>query len=93
MTLGLDIEGMALEIVSLPSPSNRRQTVRKVNANSSKGSMEMPAVAPSFNNQMFKIPLALSTQQQSSNTTLKGGNNSVKNNINKQQQAQKGPTT
>ena len=86
MTLGLDIEKMALNIVSLPSPSNRRQTVRKVNANSSKGSMEVPAGVPSFSNQMFKppqLPLALSTQQQSSNTTLKGGNNSVRNNINK----------
>ena len=49
--LGLDIENMALNIVSLPSPTNRRQIVRKINAPSAKGSMEMDA--PSFNLNMM----------------------------------------
>ena len=53
--LGLDIEGMALQIVSEPSPTNRRQTVRKVNAPSMKGSIELP----SFNLNMMKRPMGI----------------------------------
>lgn len=47
MHLGLDIEGMALQIVSEYSPTNRRQVVRKINAPSGKGSMAFDEV-PSF---------------------------------------------
>ena len=62
MTLGLDIEGMALQIVSEPSPNNRRQTVRKVNATSSKGSVD---IGPSFTSKMFNLPLNIEAQQSS----------------------------
>ena len=92
--LGLDIEGMALHIVSEPSPTNRRQTVRKVNAPSS--SMDIP----SFNMNMFTSaggpPQAPSPVYQTSENTNGGaitgrtaGFNSVRNNLVQQQKQQK----
>ena len=55
-TLGLDIEAQAYALVSEPSPKNTRQTVRKVNAPSPKGSMSFTSNAPpSFAQHMHMV--------------------------------------
>lgn len=54
-TLGLDIDRIALELVSAPSPTGRRQVVRRINKGSKQGSVQ--GDAPSFSKlSMMKIP-------------------------------------
>ena len=77
--LGLNIEGMALKIISAPSPFNKRQTVRKVNAPSSLGSMSQAA---SFNLKMMQNPLAAGSSKHSHKSqhelSRSGENNTTK---------------
>ena len=59
--LGLNIEQMALDIVSAPSPTNRRQIVRRLQGGSTgKASMQrnnsFASAIPSFNLNMMKNP-------------------------------------
>ena len=89
---------MALQIVSEPSPTNRRQTVRKVNAPSMKGSIELP----SFSLSMMKRPMNFGGSSDSnpafpaSSKSGAGGasrdptpklGNSVRNNLKQQEKA------
>ena len=101
-TLGLDIEKMALKIVSAPSPTNRRQTVRKVTAPSSLGGSVLGGTVPSFNLNMMKNPLRLGRKDsqgggyEAMNTTRSrmtagAGFNSVKNNLAKQGMSNRTP--
>lgn len=73
-TLGLDIDRIALEIVSEPSPDGRRQVVRRINKESFKGSSIHEVVSfdklsmmnlPTLNKQSSRPGLSVTTKQQS----------------------------
>lgn len=92
---------MALKIVSLPSPTNRRQTVRKVTATSSLGGSVLGG-KPSFDLNIMQNPLKFNRKDsmtggyEAINTTRSRmtsgpGFNSVRNNIAKQNASNRTP--
>ena len=67
--LGINIESKALQLVSLPSPTARRQIVRRVNPSKQKKMQEDISSAPRFTSDFFT---AAAVEPAAKELTVKG---------------------